>query len=108
LYHAFPRRRTYIRLHSIPGGLILSIDGIQPDKGNETVYLVRDVLSTGYHKSLYLLEYIDSPPLRQNVQRALNRGENYHQLRGRCRTLTSGSCASRPKTSSSCGTSVVG
>jgi hypothetical protein len=29
----------------INGGLILSIDGIQPDKGNETVYLVRDVLS---------------------------------------------------------------
>lgn len=32
-------------------------------------------------RSLYLLEYIDSPPLRSNVQRALNRGENYHQLR---------------------------
>jgi TnpA family transposase len=32
-------------------------------------------------KSLYLLDYIDSPPLRQNVQQALNRGENYHQLR---------------------------
>jgi TnpA family transposase len=32
-------------------------------------------------RSLYLLEYLDSPPLRQNVQRALNRGENYHQLR---------------------------
>jgi TnpA family transposase len=32
-------------------------------------------------KSLYLLEYIDSPPLRQNVQRALNRGESYHKLR---------------------------
>ncbi len=32
-------------------------------------------------RSLYLLEYVDSPPLRQNVQRALNRGENYHQLR---------------------------
>jgi hypothetical protein len=32
-------------------------------------------------RSLYLLEYIDSPPLRQQVQRALNRGENYHQLR---------------------------
>jgi TnpA family transposase len=32
-------------------------------------------------KSLYLLDYIDSPPLRRNVQRALNRGENYHQLR---------------------------
>lgn len=27
-------------------------------------------------KSLYLLNYIDSPPLRQNVQRTLNRGES--------------------------------
>ena len=26
-------------------GLVLSIDGIQPDKGNETIYLVRDVLT---------------------------------------------------------------
>lgn len=32
-------------------------------------------------RSLYLLNYIDFPPLRQNVQRALNRGESYHQLR---------------------------
>jgi TnpA family transposase len=32
-------------------------------------------------KSLYLLDYIDSLPLRQNVQRALNRGESCHQLR---------------------------
>jgi TnpA family transposase len=32
-------------------------------------------------KSLYLLDYIDSPPLRRNVQKALNRGENYHRLR---------------------------
>ena len=32
-------------------------------------------------KSLYLLDYVDSPPLRHNVYRALNRGENYHQLR---------------------------
>jgi len=32
-------------------------------------------------QSLYLLNYIDSAPLRQNVQRAVNRGENYHQLR---------------------------
>ncbi len=30
---------------------------------------------------MYLLEYIDSQPLRQKVQRALNRGESYHQLR---------------------------
>lgn len=32
-------------------------------------------------KSLYLLDYVDSPPLRKNVQKALNRGESYHQLR---------------------------
>jgi TnpA family transposase len=32
-------------------------------------------------RSLYLLEYLDSPALRQQVQRALNRGESYHQLR---------------------------
>ena len=32
-------------------------------------------------RSLYLLNYIDSPPLRCHVQQALNRGENYHQLR---------------------------
>jgi len=32
-------------------------------------------------RSLYLLDYIDSPPLRQNVHQALNRGENYHQLK---------------------------
>jgi len=33
------------------------------------------------HRSLYLLNYIDDPLLRQGVQKALNRGENYHQLR---------------------------
>ena len=32
-------------------------------------------------RSLYLLDYIDSLPLRQNVQKALNRGESYHKLR---------------------------
>jgi TnpA family transposase len=31
-------------------------------------------------KSLYLLNYVDLPALRSNVQQALNRGENYHQL----------------------------
>ena len=31
--------------------------------------------------SRYLLDYVDLPPLRKNVQRALNRGENYNQLR---------------------------
>jgi TnpA family transposase len=33
------------------------------------------------HRSLYLLNYIDCPSLRQSVQKAVNRGENYHQLR---------------------------
>jgi TnpA family transposase len=33
------------------------------------------------HKSLYLLNYIDSLQLRKNVQKALNRGESYHKLR---------------------------
>jgi len=33
------------------------------------------------YRSLYFLDYIDNPPLRQHVQKALNRGENYHQLR---------------------------
>lgn len=36
-------------------------------------------------RSLYLLDYVDSPPLRRNVQKALNRGENYHQL---CRAVS--------------------
>mgnify|MGYP000105364373 CR=1 FL=1 len=32
-------------------------------------------------KSMYLLDYIDDASLRNYVQRALNRGEAYHQLR---------------------------
>jgi TnpA family transposase len=41
------------------------------------------------YMSLYLLEYIDNPSLRRNVQRALNRGESYHQLQ-RAITLPNG------------------
>jgi TnpA family transposase len=37
------------------------------------------------HTSLHLLNYIDSPSLRQNIHKALNRGENYHQL---CRAIS--------------------
>jgi TnpA family transposase len=33
------------------------------------------------HRNLYLLNYIDSSSLRQNVQKAVNRGEHSHQLR---------------------------
>nr|WP_275580673.1 Tn3 family transposase [Herpetosiphon giganteus] len=38
-------------------------------------------------RSCYLLEFVDSPRLRQNVQQALNRGEQYHHLK---RALTAG------------------
>ncbi len=30
--------------------------------------------------SLYLLKYIDSPPMRRGIQYPLNRGESYHRL----------------------------
>jgi TnpA family transposase len=33
------------------------------------------------YRSIYILKYVDDLLLRQNVQRALNRGEAYHQLR---------------------------
>lgn len=32
-------------------------------------------------RSSYLLTYVDSPIMRCNVQRVLNRGESYHKLR---------------------------
>jgi TnpA family transposase len=32
-------------------------------------------------RSIFLLQYIDDPQLRQYVRAALNRGESYHQLR---------------------------
>ncbi|MBI1766913.1 MAG: Tn3 family transposase, partial [Bacteroidetes bacterium] len=32
------------------------------------------------HRSIYILNYIDSPVLQRGVQKVLNRGENYHQL----------------------------
>lgn len=40
-----PERETWVAQVHVNGGLLLSIDGIQPDKGNETIYLVREVLT---------------------------------------------------------------
>jgi hypothetical protein len=37
--------RQWVEQAKKNGGIILSIDGIQPDKGNETVYIVRDALT---------------------------------------------------------------
>jgi len=31
-------------------------------------------------RTSYLLDFIDDPALRQNVQKALNRGESYHRM----------------------------
>ena len=49
------------------GGLILSIDGIQPDKGNETVYLVRDIL-TGRVLAAENLRSSDTPSIQALLQ----------------------------------------
>lgn len=37
--------KSYLDNHVSPEGMILSIDGIQPEKGNEVLYILRDVLS---------------------------------------------------------------
>jgi hypothetical protein len=42
---AVAQDREWLSQVQTNGGLIVSIDGIQPDKGNETIYLVRDVLT---------------------------------------------------------------
>jgi len=39
--HQDEERKEQVRKNN---GLVLSIDGIEPDRGNETLYLVRDVL----------------------------------------------------------------
>jgi TnpA family transposase len=58
-------------------------------------------------RSLYLLNYIDSLPLRQNVQRALNRGENYHQLRRAVFHANFGKLHFKPKRNSNSGANAV-
>jgi hypothetical protein len=40
-----PEWQTWLKQVEANGGIILSIDGIQPDNSNETIYLVRDVLT---------------------------------------------------------------
>jgi hypothetical protein len=52
-----------------------------PVRGGLPPELIENRANDAIIRSLYLLDYVDSPPLRRNVQRALNRGENYHQLR---------------------------
>lgn len=49
------------------GGLIISIDGIQPDKGNETIYLVRDAL-TGRVLNAQNVTSSDTQTLKQVLQ----------------------------------------
>jgi hypothetical protein len=40
-----PEWQAWLKQVEENGGIILSIEGIQPDNGNETIYLVRDVLT---------------------------------------------------------------
>jgi hypothetical protein len=58
-------------------------------------------------RSLYLLKYLDSSHLRQQVQRALSRSENYHQLRRAVAYANFGNSAFGPNTNSTCGANVV-
>jgi TnpA family transposase len=41
-------------------------------------------------RTKYLLDFIDDPDLRQNVQKALNRGESYHRMRRAISYVNSG------------------
>jgi TnpA family transposase len=41
-------------------------------------------------RTLYILEFIDDPTLRQSVQKALNRGESYHRMRRAISYVNSG------------------
>jgi len=53
-------------------------------------------------RSLYLLNYLDSLSLRHHVQRALNRGESYHQLRRAVAYANSGEYAKTSNLSKLC------
>jgi hypothetical protein len=41
-------------------------------------------------RSIYILDFIDDPGLRQSVQKALNRGEAYHRMRRAISYVNSG------------------
>ena len=41
-------------------------------------------------RSIYILDFIDDPTLRQSVQKALNRGETYHRMRRAISYVNSG------------------
>ncbi len=58
-------------------------------------------------RSIYLLTYIDSPPMRRHAQHALNRGENSINCAAPCPMPTSASYASRARRTSRSGASAV-
>ncbi len=57
------------------GGIIVSVDGIQPEKGNETVYLVRDALTgrllAAENVSAYEADRSIKTAMRKQLQRKL-------------------------------------
>lgn len=58
-----PEWENWLKQVKDNGGLIISIDGIQPDDGNETIYLVRDVL-TGRLLCAENIPISDTPALK--------------------------------------------
>ena len=55
------------------GGLLLSIDGIQPDKGNETLFMIREVL-TGTTLAAANLVSANTEKLKELIQPVLDTG----------------------------------
>lgn len=55
------------------GGMVLSLDGVQPEKGNETLWVVREVL-TGTAINAQNLATCDSPSLQELLRPALQLG----------------------------------
>jgi hypothetical protein len=51
---------------------------------------VKIFLQPAIRRSIYILDFIDDPTLRQNVQKALNRGESYHRMRRAISYVNSG------------------
>ncbi|HKF36142.1 MAG TPA: hypothetical protein VKB35_04515 [Ktedonobacteraceae bacterium] len=65
-----PEWETWLTQVKANGGLIISIDGIQPDDGNETIYLVRDVL-TGRVLCAENIPISDTPALKALLRPAV-------------------------------------
>jgi TnpA family transposase len=74
-----PKTFNKINLHGFSGPTVIvsKLSAFQrKNKTKQALWEFDNII-----KSLFMLDYVDSPALRRNVQKALNRGESYHQLR---------------------------